>query len=214
MSTNQGILQKALQWNKIEEAGYLRFERDRRYFVFGERTSMYEWISAHYIWLIIIGIMGFTILSIRYSGKKNSKWKSYIVVASGVLYLGAVLYVTLMMRMPGENYTYKTTLFWSYRQAFATGDYSLLREDLANVFLFFPLGMFLADWQEGKLRIPVCAAICFAVSLGIELLQLVFKLGLFEFDDMFHNTLGGMLGFGVAIGIQRVTERVKHTGTK
>jgi glycopeptide antibiotics resistance protein len=37
----------------------------------------------------------------------------------------------------------------------------------------------------------------FLTSLSIELLQLVLKRGLFEFDDMFHNTFGVILGYGI-----------------
>ncbi|MBR4027500.1 MAG: VanZ family protein [Lachnospiraceae bacterium] len=35
----------------------------------------------------------------------------------------------------------------------------------------------------------------FVTSLTIEVLQLFMKKGLFEFDDIFHNTLGGVLGY-------------------
>lgn len=36
----------------------------------------------------------------------------------------------------------------------------------------------------------------FLLSLTVELIQLIFRLGLFEFDDMFNNTIGMMLGYG------------------
>lgn len=32
------------------------------------------------------------------------------------------------------------------------------------------------------------------LSMSIEVIQLVFRLGLFEWDDMIHNTLGCVLG--------------------
>jgi glycopeptide antibiotics resistance protein len=41
------------------------------------------------------------------------------------------------------------------------------------------------------------ALLGFLTSLSIELLQLVLKRGLFEFDDMFHNTLGVIIGYGI-----------------
>ena len=47
-----------------------------------------------------------------------------------------------------------------------------------------------------KLRMIVLSAI--VLSFGIELIQLVFKLGLFEFDDIFHNVLGAMIGYGLS----------------
>ena len=35
----------------------------------------------------------------------------------------------------------------------------------------------------------------FELSLLVELLQLVFKVGSFDVDDMFLNTLGGIAGY-------------------
>ena len=32
------------------------------------------------------------------------------------------------------------------------------------------------------------------MSISIELIQLVSRLGLFEFDDVFNNTIGGIVG--------------------
>jgi glycopeptide antibiotics resistance protein len=37
----------------------------------------------------------------------------------------------------------------------------------------------------------------FFTSFTIEVLQLIGRRGLFEFDDMFHNTLGVMIGYGI-----------------
>ena len=34
-----------------------------------------------------------------------------------------------------------------------------------------------------------------AVSLGIELVQLTLCCGLFEFDDVMHNSIGALIGF-------------------
>ena len=46
-------------------------------------------------------------------------------------------------------------------------------------------------------------------SFGIEFLQFVLKCGLAEFDDVFHNALGCMLGYGISVGIVYVNERVR-----
>ena len=48
-----------------------------------------------------------------------------------------------------------------------------------------------------KMKLSSVTAAAFAVSLTIELTQLITKRGLFEFDDMFHNTLGAIIGYGV-----------------
>ena len=39
-----------------------------------------------------------------------------------------------------------------------------------------------------------CPTYCFLFSLGIELLQLATRVGVFDVDDLLLNTLGGLLG--------------------
>ena len=42
------------------------------------------------------------------------------------------------------------------------------------------------------------------LSLVIEVIQLISHRGLFEFDDIFHNTLGTVVGIGVFVLITRL----------
>lgn len=49
--------------------------------------------------------------------------------------------------------------------------------------------------KRRKFIITIASAV--GISLLIELLQLVTKRGLFEFDDIIHNTLGAVIGYGV-----------------
>ncbi len=42
------------------------------------------------------------------------------------------------------------------------------------------------------------------LSTVIEVIQLFFHRGLFEFDDIFHNTLGTVIGIGVFVLITRL----------
>jgi glycopeptide antibiotics resistance protein len=46
-------------------------------------------------------------------------------------------------------------------------------------------------------KIRMVALSAFGISFSIEVIQLVFKMGLFEFDDMFHNVLGAVIGYGL-----------------
>ena len=42
------------------------------------------------------------------------------------------------------------------------------------------------------------------MSSAIEVTQLILHRGLFEFDDIFHNTLGTVIGIGVFVLITRL----------
>lgn len=47
----------------------------------------------------------------------------------------------------------------------------------------------------------------FELSLLVELLQLVFKVGSFDVDDLFLNTIGGLLGYLVYKGLLDLWKR-------
>ncbi len=90
-------------------------------------------------------------------------------------------------------------LFWSYRKWFA-GDVDLGQEIIANVVMFVPFGFLMSallpttpSFKGGKkTAVVISTAIIF--SLLIETLQLILMRGLFEWDDVFSNTLGAALG--------------------
>ena len=117
-----------------------------------------------------------------------------------LLYLITVLGSTVFARMPGER-RYQLEVFWSWKRIFhsvAQGG-SMLRnplfqENILNMFMLFPAGFLLPlvfarkmKWYQGLLFGMV-------VSSGIELLQLFLCRGLFEFDDIIHNSFGCMIG--------------------
>ncbi len=63
-----------------------------------------------------------------------------------------------------------------------------------NVFVFVPFGFMLPWAAKFKLWQTVLIGLSFTVS--IETLQYFLGVGLCEFDDVFNNTLGTVLGYG------------------
>ena len=78
----------------------------------------------------------------------------------------------------------------------------LTTEVIENLLMFvpFPILMF-AAFRDRLLK---CMRLCgilwtsikisFLFSAGIEVAQLLFRLGTFQLSDLFYNTLGGILG--------------------
>ena len=69
---------------------------------------------------------------------------------------------------------------------------------LMNILLFFPLGLSLSSLLPRRLpvgrRIGLTVLAGLLLSLSVELLQLMFRLGTAELDDLMTNTLGAFAG--------------------
>ena len=86
-----------------------------------------------------------------------------------------------------------------------------------NILLFIPFtGLLLAAEGQRLLRRPTvgsaagkAAVIALACSAFIEVSQLIFSLGSFQFSDIFYNTLGGALGGLLWYGMHRLKQRLK-----
>jgi len=124
-------------------------------------------------------------------------------------YIVFILSETIIGRPETKEYRYNLLPFWSYL-ALARGEgVNIWRCIYLNVLFFIPLGALL--WFALKDR-KWWKALLFSLvlSMGIEIAQLILKRGLCEFDDVFHNTLGCLLGYwlmpGSKIMIQRFTK--------
>ena len=121
-------------------------------------------------------------------------------------YMFLILGSTVIYRTSGDTYMYKLTPFWSY-VAIADGQKELIEENLLNVALGIPFG-FLLSFICTKNALLKSFLFGAAFSACIELSQLFFNRGLCEFDDLFHNTLGSVVGCGIGmlmiIGIRKV----------
>lgn len=121
---------------------------------------------------------------------RNTSKKDLIGVLIGV-YIATVLWITLLSRI-GTGYRALYYPFQSYVELLR-GNWIGLVENIENIFLFIPLGMILGALKRIDLKRVIALGLIF--SLSIELLQLIFCLGTFEFDDLVHNTIGTVIGF-------------------
>ena len=83
--------------------------------------------------------------------------------------------------------------FWTYRKI--VGTFALFTNVFGNVLGFVPYG-FILPVITGKMRNGFFIILSgFFISLTIEVIQLLTKVGCFDVDDMILNTLGGLLGY-------------------
>ena len=97
-----------------------------------------------------------------------------------------------------ENYRYNLVpfreieRFWTYREDL--GIHSFL--NLAGTILgFVPAGFFIPILWENKRGFFFTVCVTFDMSLLVEILQIVLRVGSFDVDDLILNTLGGIIGY-------------------
>ncbi len=140
---------------------------------------------------------------------KGRRAGNYIVWLLLVEYSFLLYCSTVIYRKALQDGEYDLMPFWSYR-AIMDGKEQLLAENVMNVVVFVPVGVLFGLAMR---RRNVWAALLFGagLSVGIEVLQFVFKKGFTEVDDVMHNTLGGLIGFGVysmaRYGYERICKR-------
>ena len=115
----------------------------------------------------------------------------YILLAG---YLVVLLYATLL-RFSGGWLHYNIHPFLAWQQAWNDFSFKSWANIFLNVALFLPVGiLFPALWKCFRNWKVTLSAGC-GLSLLIELLQLVFKCGVCDVDDLIANSLGVILGF-------------------
>lgn len=120
--------------------------------------------------------------------------KKGVLLSLLVEYSFLILCSTVIYRIATDDYKIDLTPFWSYAAIVEGGHDDLIKENLMNVVLGVPVGFLLSIIINKKSYWKACL-VGFLFSSVIELSQLVFKRGLCEFDDVFHNTLGCVIGY-------------------
>lgn len=135
---------------------------------------------------IFVALLAGLLSGIFFPGKSFSRKTA---VGLLVTWLILVLSSTVLSRMPFEGKHLELHLFWSYRAHSVT----LLKEDFLNLFLLLPVGVLLPVAGVRRFRWVILFGFC--ATLCVETLQLLTQTGLFELDDIFHNTLGVAIGW-------------------
>lgn len=111
----------------------------------------------------------------------------YLVIG---FYFGGMIWLTLLNR----NFSYSLRIvppFWSYGQI-VSGHFDSLKENIENVILFVPMGYFYKMLFHQSHKKAFYLGVL--TSIMIEFIQFFTTLGVFEFDDILHNSVGALLG--------------------
>jgi glycopeptide antibiotics resistance protein len=113
-----------------------------------------------------------------------------------------------------QEYAYNLTPFKEIRRFIiyrhVVGLESFLLNIVGNIVGFMPCGFFLPIISRRSRHWFNTVLLSFLFSLSIETIQLVFKVGSFDVDDMILNTLGGILGYILYKIVQHIRVRIRR----
>lgn len=136
-----------------------------------------------------------------------------------IIYVCLLVYVVFfaesMGRTQQEGYVYNLVplreikRFWKYiLDNDALGRIARLNI-FGNIIAFIPFGIFLPYMSENRIRLILTFLYSFGLSLVIELVQLITKVGSCDVDDIILNTLGGVIGCILWMLHKRIMTKIK-----
>ena len=147
-----------------------------------------------------------------------SSKKAKIIRAFGkvlfILYVGFLIYFLFLAEWYGrteisEEYRYNLELFKEIRRFITYRDqlgmFVVAANLLGNILIFVPYGFFvsMAGRRRGFFKTFFFSMF---LSLAVETVQLITRVGSFDVDDILLNTVGGVLGYIVFVlcnGVRR-----------
>lgn len=159
-------------------------------------THNRPWTLRELIFFVIVLMVATIIFSILL---KKGKINLFQLIAGELLliFMFIVLGSTVFTRVPDKVEAYKLMPFWSWNEVIK-GNIQVLEENLLNLTLLFPFGFLLPFVFYRKIIWYKALIMGLVFSFFIETSQLILHRGLFEWDDMIHNSLGAMLGCIIA----------------
>ena len=142
------------------------------------------------------------------AASKNTKRKKSLYVVLFAAYLILLFYFLFFSEGLGRastetEYRYNMTLFREIKRFIeyrhVLGYQAVFLNVVGNVIAFMPFGFLLPPLMNYKTNWFVTTIWAFLFSLFAETIQLFFRLGSFDVDDMLLNTVGGLLGYIICI---------------
>ena len=125
-----------------------------------------------------------------------------------IVYAIFIVSITLVFRIYDGSRSYNLCPFWSYKEIISVGNNALFYQNICNILVFIPFG-FLCGIYFRDLKWSGIVLIAFLFSVLIEMSQLLLRRGFSEIDDVFHNVLGSVIGYGFLCLLRYVYKKTK-----
>lgn len=140
----------------------------------------------------------------------------FLLILCFLVYIGVLFYFTILSEAYGRTeshseYRYNLKLFDTIllyvKYKNLVGMKAVILNLLGNVAAFMPFGFFIPILRKKPAGALLVVCLSFDLSLLIEIMQLIFKVGTFDVDDLFLNTLGGLAGYLCLKLLQRLNRK-------
>ena len=126
----------------------------------------------------------------------------YACVVVGILFLGGrndrFLYQSVWEYIRNSVNLIPFKTIWDYAVDVAVKPWMLgiaIRNVLGNLVLFYPMGMCLPCLFPRIRTLKQTVLISLCTILSVEIIQIIFRRGIFDIDDLILNMTGWLLGF-------------------
>ena len=147
--------------------------------------------AAVYGWGLVVFLMALLLMTV-WKGWKGVRYALWLLL---VEYTALLLHFTVFIRNTTGKHEMILMPLWSY-VAIHGGMKVLMQEVLSNVVVFIPIG-FLLGIVLRKSGLAGVMAVGIGISVVIELLQFTMMRGFCETDDVIHNAVGCLIGWGL-----------------
>ena len=151
--------------------------------------------------IALVMLLVYVIYKKVFHGKKTITKTQGVVAFLLSCWLLLVMALTIASR--GANYSgsFNINFFSGYINAWNKWSISELQLIIFNMLMFVPLGFLLPLlWRKAE-RFKVTFLVSVSTTTLIEISQLLTGNGIFELDDLFHNSLGSLFGYFCVMAI-------------
>ncbi len=150
-----------------------------------------------------------------FNGKKEASLYKLILFVVLVGYLFLVFAITVLSREDNfSNNIINLNFLSSYLDIWYSWSLTSLLLLILNILMLAPLGFLLPFISKRFDSLKNILLVAFTFTIFIELFQLITHRGIFELDDLFHNTIGSMIGYFIAklfLEIKQIKKVNKNT---
>lgn len=126
-----------------------------------------------------------------------------------MLYLVYAFLLATISRKAGSSYRTILVPLKAWWQIFR-GSKTKLKEVFYNICLLTPLGALVPPLLKYRCRWKDILFLAFLYTMAVECTQFLFKLGYFEIDDILHNCLGAVIGYGGITLLRRMRQMIRN----